>query len=237
MEFLEYVPKNERNRKYAEGQKPMGFFHRKKLYQRGGSISNYYANKKFSVVQVGSWIFVHGGFGHELASKYSILELNNAVKKWLLKTTTPSEERVFDEIFRDDDDVSPFWCRLYSEEEGEGENTEENFNKLMDLMNRKNKTICPIRGMVVAHTPQFMYDKYLNSSYNNRLWRIDVGMSRAFGKHCDTGEDKYRQIQVLIITDDNKFEVKKRSFFHRYACEGAGKTLDHNNLRNAPFLN
>ena len=147
MEFLEYVPKNERNNKYAEGRKPMGFYHRKKLYQRGGSISNYYANKKYSVVQVGSWIFVHGGFGHELASKYSILELNNAVRKWLLKQTTPSEEKIFDEIFRDDDDVSPFWCRLYSEEEGEGENTEENFNKLMDLMNKKNKTICPIRGM------------------------------------------------------------------------------------------
>jgi tellurite resistance-related uncharacterized protein len=235
-EFLEYVPKAERTSEYTEDKKPMGFYHRKKLYARGGYISNYYAARKYSVAQVGSWVFVHGGIGHELASKYTLLELNDVVKKWLMKSTNRDEEKIFDEIFRDDDDVSPFWCRLYSEEEGEGENTEAEFNKLMEILNAKNKTISPIRGMVVAHTPQFMYDKYLNSSYDNRLWRIDVGMSRAFGKHCDSGEDKYRQIQVLIIKNDTEFEVRKRPFYYRYPCEGAGEKVDHRNMANASFL-
>ena len=235
-EFLEYVPVKERTSKYTDDGKPMGFYHRKKLYTRGGFISNYYAAKKYSVAQIGSWVFVHGGFGHELASKYTIMELNDVVKKWLMKSTNSDEEKIFDEIFRDDDDVSPFWCRLYSEDDGEGENTESNFNELIQILNRKNRTIVPIRGMVVAHTPQFMYDKYLNSSYDNRLWRIDVGMSRAFGKHCDSGEDKYRQIQVLIIKNDNEFEVLKRPFYYRYPCEGAGETIDHANMTNASFL-
>ena len=236
-EFLEYVPKNQRNSVYTKDKKPMGFYHRKKLYQRGGAIANYYANKKYTVAQIGSWVFVHGGLGHELASKYSILELNDIVKKWLLNKCSRDEDKIFDEIFRDDDDVSPFWCRLYSEDDGEGENTEYNFNKLLEILNQKNNTLMPIKGIVVAHTPQFMYDKYLNSLYDNRLWRIDVGMSRAFGKHCDSGEDKYRQIQVLIINDDNRFEVRKRPFNYRYPCEGAGKIIDHMNMANASFLN
>ena len=233
-EFLEFVPQSQRGPKYTDDGYPLGHYHRLKSFERGGNIAKHYAFQKKSVIQVGKFIFVHGGIGHALASKYTIHELNSIVKKWLLKEGTEADDEVFDEIFRSDDDISPFWCRLYSEEDDEDENTEQGFNHLMSILNKRNETIQPIEGMVVAHTPQFMNDRFMNSRYNNRLWRIDVGMSRAFGKHDMCGDNKFRQIQVLVIHNDSQFEILKSPYNGRMACEGAGDAIDIHN-QSMPF--
>ena len=233
-EFLEFVPKDQRNKKMTDDGYPLGYYHRLKSFERGGNIAKHYALQKKSVIQVGRWLFVHGGFGHSMASKFTIQEINENVKQWLLNNRDPGVEKFFDEIFRDDDDISPFWCRLYSEEDNYDENTLDGFNKLIGILNKRNNTLNPIDCVVVAHTPQFMSNRYMNGIYDERLWRVDVGMSRAFGKQDNCGENKYRQIQVLEVLNDKECNVYKAPYLGRPPTDGMGENVDINSQK-LPF--
>ena len=68
----------------------------------------------------------------------------------------------------------------------------------MDEVNcsRLNKTLANYRAnhMVVGHTVQ----KNINSMCNHKLWRVDVGLSRAFG------ENNKKRISSLLISDHGK---------------------------------
>ena len=146
-EFLEFIPPNDpnRNRKYTDDGYPMGYYHRKKAFERGSNISKLYAVKKKSIVIIGSYLFVHGGLSTQLMEKYKISEINDIVTKWLLKTDNDIEAEIFNEIFREDDDMSPFWCRIFAEDEDNPENNSQNFNELLKTINKKNKLLMPIK--------------------------------------------------------------------------------------------
>ena len=128
-------------------------------------------------------------------------------------TSQQNMKHVYNLYHRDDDEHSPFWNRTYSDMDEWGQDALIEFNKTMNLINvwnSKNNDL-KAKGIVMGHSPQFMYDKGINSSINNRIWRVDVGASRAFGK-VNCKEDKIVCIQVLVILNDgldskNDFQI------------------------------
>ena len=78
----------------------------------------------------------------------------------------------------------------------------------LNSKNNRNKDNL-IKGMIMGHSPQFMYNRGINSSNNNRIWRVDIGASRAFGPIDNSPECKHRKVQVLVIKDDNNFSIIK----------------------------
>ena len=107
---------------------------------------------------------------------------------------------------RDDDENSPFWSRTFSDCDEWNETVgTHHFDRTIDILNKVNNksNANKINGMILGHSPQFMYNKGLNSACNNRLWRVDVGMSKAFtfNNTCN------RKVQILVITNDNQFNI------------------------------
>ena len=52
-------------------------------------------------------------------------------------------------------------------------------------------------------------------------------MSRAFGEHGSCSEDKYRQIQILVIHENERFEIRKKPFnSDRHPSSGMGGNVD-----------
>jgi len=185
---------------------PFGYKERMSVFVPGGIMAKRMAYTRFCVAQVGSWLFVHGGITPKIALKYSIDHLNYITKEWLKGNHTQKIVNAFDDIFENDDnDMSPYWTRLFSEYEDWNEDRMKYlFNTTLKILNSKNKGV-PIKGMIVGHSPQYMWDRKINSSFNNRLWRVDVGMSRAFGP--DHEQREYRKVQVLEIKNDNQFTI------------------------------
>ena len=62
----------------------------------------------------------------------------------------------------------------------------------------------------MGHTPQYMFGKGINSECNRKLWRIDIGASKAFGEvQKDDSSVCNRKVQVLLIENDDTCTVLK----------------------------
>jgi hypothetical protein len=113
-----------------------------------------------------------------------------------------------------DEDSSPVWNRdfgINDDSDREIRKLNGKYQLLMKDYNTVNKPyhdknkIPPAEYMAIGHSPQFWHGKNINSICNGRVWRCDIGMSRAFIGDQDANTDnalKLRQPAVLEILND-----------------------------------
>lgn len=197
---------------YEQNSKvPFGYKERLEVFKPGGKLSKRLALTRYSILQIGSWLFVHGGISPVCAEKYSIKEINACIKNWLLGHSD-IQTQLNDIFYNDNDDDSPFWSRIYSDmDEWDEHHGTQQFNKTINMLNIKNlkNENNIIKGMIMGHSPQFMYNRGINSSNNDKIWRVDIGASKAFGFVDCSPESKNRRVQVLVIHNDTDFSIVK----------------------------
>jgi hypothetical protein len=129
------------------------------------------------VLKLGETVFVHGGVVPRWA-KYGIDRINTEVRQWLLGLAPEP-----DSALGVDDGDRVMWTRQFSLDVDEGD---------CALLSESLK-ILGARRMIVAHTVH----REITARCDERVWAVDVGMSRAYGG----------TIQLLEILDDRVLKV------------------------------
>jgi hypothetical protein len=129
------------------------------------------------VLKIGETVFVHGGVVPRWA-RYGVDRINAEVSQWLLGRTPEP-----DSALGVDDGDRVMWTRQFSSNVDEGD----------CAVLAESLKILGARRMVVAHTVH----REITARCDERVWAIDVGMSRAYGG----------MVQVLEITDDRALRV------------------------------
>ena len=163
-------------------------------FNNGKEYANLLACTRQSVLIIGEFLFVHAGITKFLLNnknfpgREDLPKLNELVKNWLLhklKNVNDSNmSELLDNVLNNAEN-SPFWTRIFGQLPP----------KLSYDSNECRDYLAPvleaygIKGMIIGHTPQIKDG--INSTCGNRLFRIDVGASKAF--------EQKRAPQVLEI--------------------------------------
>lgn len=161
---------------------------RKKIFKPGGDLFNRLSCTRNVAVKIGNWLFVHGGILPKHLDDINqvdfLKKINNLMRLFLQGKKTVSDPDII-KYFLSKDGI--IWDREY----GSQTPNCQLWNTTSNLLN--------IDNIVVGHTIQ----ENINSKCDNKIWRVDVGISSIF--------DTYN-LQVLEILDDgvslpkNKFE-------------------------------
>jgi hypothetical protein len=183
---------------------------RKHAFKPGNKYANLLGCSRNAAVIIGSNLFVHAGLIDTFIEKIGLDDLNDfesvniLIKKWLLGLVNTND---INTLVKSQD--SMFWTRILGSipagKPMEYEECKNNVTNVLKLFN--------INGMIVGHTPQsFLFNKDINATCSNKIWRVDNGSSKAFNPYdkyyLDHGKQHHnRRPQYLEILNDTEFNI------------------------------
>jgi len=163
---------------------------RKHAFSNGNQYANFMGCTRQSAIIINDFLFIHGGVSIDFLKNFrgrdKLYELNTIVKKWLLDTLQNNSHQIIMNQILNDTQYSPFWTRVLGSLPTHLPFNHEKCKTLLDPVLESYK----IKGMVIGHTPQIQDG--INSTCGEKLFRIDVGASKAFN-------DSSREPQILEI--------------------------------------
>lgn len=147
---------------------------RAQAFAPGGAYARIFAEWPV-IAQVGDSVFVHGGvLPHHV--RYGIERLNRETSAWM-RGAAPEPALLTQED-------APIWTRVYSTP-----NAPADCVQLAQAL-----SALGARRMVVGHTPQ---PQGISSACDERVYRIDTGMSRFYGGSVQALEIQGERVRVL----------------------------------------
>lgn len=172
-------------------------------FKPGNEYADFLACTRTSAIIIGSNLFVHAGIIPKLTAEMkgkdpvqSMADVNKLVRKWLLgKIDHDSIKNLLD-----NPEVSPFWTRVlgYIPPGKDHPDCKKYLNEVLEIFH--------LGRMIIGHTPQLADGHGINSTCDKKLWRVDIGASKAFDKFSGKKIHKKR-MQVLEIIDDNTIKI------------------------------
>ncbi|MFO0676152.1 MAG: shewanella-like protein phosphatase [Polyangiaceae bacterium] len=141
----------------------------------GGPYATMLASRPV-VARVGDTVFVHGGIVPRHV-RYGLDRINAEAGAWFRGSGTPPPAPLVEE-------TGPLWNRIYSAAPGKEE---------CDVL-AETLTMLNAKRMVVGHTVQ---KPRIAPTCDGKAWRIDVGMSRAYGGPIQALEIRGDEVRVL----------------------------------------
>jgi len=193
---------------------PEGFRERLYAFSPTGLCANLIGANSFVILQIGNWLFCHGSPVLSTIKKYNTDLINTIVSMYLLGIDTDEKyiEKHYNTIAKSKHSESILWNRDFGELEMNHDKDKELTDKLDTILgeyNKKNhldRNTNQVTHIAIGHTTQYTSNKGINAICNDRVWRCDVGMSRAFGHRTN---EPYRQPQVLEILNLDGDEHEK----------------------------